>query len=75
MKAYEYMGFIMEKEQSYRDAAYNYEQAWKFSGNTNPMIGEKWFTGNISFVTFMALYRIRSSSYTYTDIYIMYLYD
>ncbi|KAK7082681.1 Tetratricopeptide repeat protein 21B [Halocaridina rubra] len=39
MKAYEYMGFIMEKEQSYRDAAYNYEQAWKFSGNTNPMIG------------------------------------
>lgn len=41
MKAYEYMGFIMEKEQSYRDAAYNYEQAWKFSGNTNPMIGKK----------------------------------
>ncbi|CAL4107788.1 unnamed protein product, partial [Meganyctiphanes norvegica] len=41
MKAYEYMGFIMEKEQSYRDAAYNYEQAWKFSGNTNPMIGYK----------------------------------
>ncbi|XP_050699357.1 tetratricopeptide repeat protein 21B-like [Eriocheir sinensis] len=41
MKAYEYMGFIMEKEQSYRDAAYNYEQAWKFSSNTNPMIGYK----------------------------------
>ncbi|XP_042234768.1 tetratricopeptide repeat protein 21B-like [Homarus americanus] len=41
MKAYEYMGFIMEKEQSYRDAAYNYEQAWKFSGSTNPMIGYK----------------------------------
>lgn len=39
MKAYEYMGFIMEKEQSYRDAAHNYEQAWKFSGSTNPMIG------------------------------------
>ena len=39
MKAYEYMGFIMEKEQSYRDAAYHYEQAWKFSSNTNPMIG------------------------------------
>ncbi|KAK3857879.1 hypothetical protein Pcinc_020970 [Petrolisthes cinctipes] len=41
MKAYEYMGFIMEKEQSYRDASYNYEQAWKFSGTTNPMIGYK----------------------------------
>lgn len=41
MKAYEYMGFIMEKEQSYRDAAYNYEQAWKFSSNTNPMIGRQ----------------------------------
>lgn len=43
MKAYEYMGFIMEKEQSYRDAAYNYEQAWKFSGNTNPMIGMTYY--------------------------------
>lgn len=33
------MGFIMEKEQSYKDAAYHYEQAWKFSNNANPMIG------------------------------------
>ena len=30
-KAYEYMGYIMEKESSYKDAAQHYEQAWKFS--------------------------------------------
>ena len=29
-KAWEYMGLVMEKEQSYRDAADHYEQAWKF---------------------------------------------
>ncbi|CAG0921103.1 unnamed protein product [Notodromas monacha] len=40
-KAYEYMGFIMEKEQSYRDAANYYERAWKFSNQVNPMIGYK----------------------------------
>ncbi len=30
-KSYEYMGFIMEKESSYKDAAQHYELAWKFS--------------------------------------------
>ncbi|XP_021562079.1 tetratricopeptide repeat protein 21A [Carlito syrichta] len=40
-KAYEYMGFIMEKEQSYRDAATNYELAWKCSHQANPAIGFK----------------------------------
>ncbi|KAG7464116.1 hypothetical protein MATL_G00183890 [Megalops atlanticus] len=40
-KAYEYMGYIMEKEQSYRDAALNYEMAWKYGNQTNPMIGYK----------------------------------
>lgn len=39
-KAYEYMGFIMEKEQSYKDAATNYELAWKYSHHANPAIGK-----------------------------------
>ncbi|XP_070311543.1 tetratricopeptide repeat protein 21A isoform X3 [Odocoileus virginianus] len=38
-KAYEYMGFIMEREQSYKDAAANYELAWKYSHYANPAIG------------------------------------
>ncbi|NXA46707.1 TT21B protein, partial [Nothocercus julius] len=38
-KAYEYMGYIMEKEQAYRDAAINYEMAWKYGNQTNPTIG------------------------------------
>ncbi|XP_063578196.1 tetratricopeptide repeat protein 21A isoform X14 [Pongo abelii] len=40
-KAYEYMGFIMEKEQSYKDAVTNYKLAWKYSHHTNPAIGFK----------------------------------
>uniref|UniRef100_A0A8D1WDA2 Tetratricopeptide repeat domain 21A n=2 Tax=Sus scrofa TaxID=9823 RepID=A0A8D1WDA2_PIG len=40
-KAYEYMGFIMEREQSYKDAATNYELAWKYSHHANPAIGFK----------------------------------
>ncbi|XP_059018012.1 tetratricopeptide repeat protein 21A isoform X5 [Mustela lutreola] len=40
-KAYEYMGFIVEKEQSYKDAATNYELAWKYSHHANPGIGFK----------------------------------
>lgn len=39
-KAYEYMGFIMEKEQSYKDAATNYELAWKYSHYANPAMGK-----------------------------------
>lgn len=31
----------MEKEQCYRDAAYNYEQAWHFCNQSNPTIGYK----------------------------------
>ena len=38
-RAWEYMGFIMEKEQSYKDAAFNYENAWKNSNESNPAIG------------------------------------
>nr|KAF6476728.1 tetratricopeptide repeat domain 21A [Rousettus aegyptiacus] len=40
-KAYEYMGFIMEKEQSYKDAATNYELAWKYGHHADPAIGFK----------------------------------
>ncbi|XP_064595299.1 tetratricopeptide repeat protein 21B-like isoform X2 [Liolophura sinensis] len=40
-KAYEYSGFVMEKEQSYKDAANSYEKAWKFGNKNNPVIGYK----------------------------------
>lgn len=38
-KAYEYMGFINEKEQAFKDAAKNYELAWKYGNKNNPNIG------------------------------------
>ncbi|XP_059173967.1 tetratricopeptide repeat protein 21B-like [Physella acuta] len=40
-KAYEYSGFIFEKEQSYKDAANSYENAWKYGNKNNPVIGYK----------------------------------
>ncbi|GCB65960.1 hypothetical protein scyTo_0013525, partial [Scyliorhinus torazame] len=40
-KAYEYLGFIMEKEQSYMDAVTNYKLAWTCSNEANPAIGYK----------------------------------
>nr|CAD2161481.1 unnamed protein product [Meloidogyne enterolobii] len=40
-KAYEYMGFICEKEQKYFDAAANYEAAWNVCKRRNPGIGYK----------------------------------
>ncbi|XP_068092032.1 tetratricopeptide repeat protein 21A isoform X2 [Hyperolius riggenbachi] len=38
-KAYEYLGFIMEKEQSYKDAAENYKLAWQYSSQSSPAVG------------------------------------
>lgn len=38
-KAWEYMGYIMEKEQAYKDAAKNYENAWIYGNQSNPTIG------------------------------------
>jgi len=35
------MGYIMEKEQAYTDAALNYEMAWKHGNQTNPTVGYK----------------------------------
>ncbi|KAE8581031.1 hypothetical protein XENTR_v10024640 [Xenopus tropicalis] len=40
-KAYEYTGYIMEKEQAYKDAASNYEMAWKYGNQTSPTVGYK----------------------------------
>jgi tetratricopeptide repeat protein 21B len=45
-KAWEYHGYVNEKEASYKDAAINYERAWQFSNYTNPTIG------NLLFVNF-----------------------
>ena len=39
-KASEYMGFIMEKEQSYRDAAMHYENAWSNGNRNSPTVGK-----------------------------------
>ena len=40
-KAWEYLGFIMEKEQSYKDAAEYYYKCWNLQGQSNPSIGFK----------------------------------
>lgn len=36
------MGYIMEKEQAYKDAAKNYENAWIYGNQNNPTIGMVW---------------------------------
>ena len=38
-RAWEYLGFIAEKEQLFREAAERYEKAWHFSHQRNPGIG------------------------------------
>lgn len=40
-RAWEYMGLIFEKEQSYKDAADCYENAWKLVKEADPAIGYK----------------------------------
>jgi len=40
-KAWEYMGQIMEREQAYKDAADNYENAWRFESETSATVGYK----------------------------------
>jgi tetratricopeptide repeat protein 21B len=40
-KAFEYMGYINEKENNYFDAADNYAQCWTLQRNSNPSIGFK----------------------------------
>lgn len=38
-KAHEYMGYIAEKEQRYREASNYLECAWKYGGKNNPIVG------------------------------------
>ena len=40
-RAWEYLGFIMEKEASYKDAAEYYEKVWKMENSLNPAMGYK----------------------------------
>ena len=40
-KSWEMLGQIMEKEQSYKDAAEHYEHAWRFMNETSPTVGYK----------------------------------
>ncbi|CAH0554061.1 unnamed protein product [Brassicogethes aeneus] len=40
-KAYEYSGFVSEKEQRYKDGVTNYENAWKYGNKSNPSVGFK----------------------------------
>ncbi len=40
-KSWEYLGYIMEKEQSYRDAADHYFKCWKLQHQSNPAVGFK----------------------------------
>merc|ERR1711916_411904 len=40
-KAWDYMGYIMEKEQSYQNAAELYANAWEYSGSNDPSTGYK----------------------------------
>jgi len=40
-KAWEYLGQIMEKEQSFIDASNHYENAWKYENETSPSVGYK----------------------------------
>ncbi|KAJ1557716.1 Tetratricopeptide repeat protein 21B, partial [Nowakowskiella sp. JEL0078] len=41
IKAWEYQGYIMEKEASYKDAADHYEKAWKIEKESNATMGYK----------------------------------
>ena len=40
-KAWEYLGLVMEKEQSYADAADAYERAWHFESERSASVGFK----------------------------------
>lgn len=41
IKAFEFLGYLREKEQKFNDAAANYDDAWKLSRMRNPAIGYK----------------------------------
>ena len=39
-KAWEYYGFVSEKDQAYKDAAFYYDKAWKYSNYSSPALGK-----------------------------------
>lgn len=39
--AYQYLGYLSEKEQNYKIAAQNYDKAWTYSGRNNLAVGYK----------------------------------
>ena len=39
-KAWEYYGFVSEKDQAYKDAAFYYDKAWKHSNFSSPALGK-----------------------------------
>ncbi|CAJ0578453.1 unnamed protein product, partial [Mesorhabditis spiculigera] len=41
IRAFEFMGYLKEKEQKWLDAASNYEDAWRLCRHRNPIIGYK----------------------------------
>lgn len=41
VKAYEYTGYIAEKDSNWKEASYNYDKAWKLSGKSKPGVGYK----------------------------------
>uniref|UniRef100_A0A0K0DL89 TPR_REGION domain-containing protein n=1 Tax=Angiostrongylus cantonensis TaxID=6313 RepID=A0A0K0DL89_ANGCA len=41
IKAFEFLGYLREREQKFSDAAVNYDDAWKLSRMQNPAIGYK----------------------------------
>lgn len=41
VRAHELSGYIAEREQNYREAAFRYAQAWKFGGKTKLSVGYK----------------------------------
>ena len=40
-KAFEYLGYILEKEQSFKEAALHFESAWKLTNKSNGAVGYK----------------------------------
>lgn len=40
-KAYEFCGYVAEKEQHYKEAASHYDSAWKYGGKGAPAVGYK----------------------------------
>lgn len=40
-KAFECLGYILEKEQAYREAAVHFESAWKMTNQNSPVVGYK----------------------------------